>query len=917
MALSLTVRMGGGTASGTADYSDQWRIFGPNGERMFDAGNAFDNGGSTQWQFVIDDDDNEIPSVGTAQLAAHNLVTVIDDAPGFDAWVGRGRISNKQQYRGDVQMGDAIQWSVTVDDANTHLKGLALVTPWVRSSESGRARVLALIAAFLQGDPRLTTNLDDDLVASGGEVTMPAKTYPAGTELAEILDDCATVEGKVYGVVIHHVDSVSHECLMYIDEADHTTYLSTLTITDDEPDLSTEFPPIWDQGPAALHDGQELTSHLISSYGAGTASFTVAKDTTRVDSYDYWAVPYNDSESETSAQAVTRAAQILEERSVEHVTHQATIKLPADKIHLVEAGMSIKMQAAASMGGLYLDTLQTRRIAQCKKEPIAPEVGEVVGQYLVHLQLDRPVRVFGAKKGLPVGPKPPSSGTSPLYERGDGQAGASVQTAFSETIREDESILVFVSHEADLEGTPATPDVVWQPTAGGDPEALSPITEWLPFGNDFHSDYMRAWFLENPTPGAGEIACNTPAKTLWGYSIISDANGTPTVDTTTGTGGTASINASVASGSLLVGLQTSEKHNSTGGPGTVSSATGETESWRFQEGTAFNDTRPEAIVSYKTADATSETFTSTLPESREWGYIVCEFAGTAADTTEPIGDSGDPGTDGTYAPIDHVHAHGTFASGDYHTEYQKESEKAAASGYASLDSSTKVPIAQIPTGTTSTTVSLGNHTHEGGGGSGSSVLPLGMPYGTLDRSYTFDSDTESWTKDLGTLSQESGWLRLVHTTVAIALEPDVGDIANGEVQADIRIVTASAPVTVVPLVFRAADANNLYLFEYQPASRAVALYKRVSGTFTSLGSIATIPTYTVQTDLIQKWMARFNGSQIEAYVNNTLVGMWKDTTHTTGRIGMGVNAETMEVDNVRVYSITTETQASPGTGARV
>ena len=49
---------------------------------------------------------------------------------------------------------------------------------------------------------------------------------------------------------------------------------------------------------------------------------------------------------------------------------------------------------------------------------------------------------------------------------------------------------------------------------------------------------------------------------------------------------------------------------------------------------------------------------------------------------------------------------------DPHTGYQKESEKGAASGYASLDGSTKVPIAQVPTGTTGTTVSLGNHNHD-------------------------------------------------------------------------------------------------------------------------------------------------------------------------------------------------------------
>ena len=48
------------------------------------------------------------------------------------------------------------------------------------------------------------------------------------------------------------------------------------------------------------------------------------------------------------------------------------------------------------------------------------------------------------------------------------------------------------------------------------------------------------------------------------------------------------------------------------------------------------------------------------------------------------------------------------AAADPHTGYQKESEKGAASGYASLDATTKVPLAQLPTGTTSATVALGD-----------------------------------------------------------------------------------------------------------------------------------------------------------------------------------------------------------------
>jgi hypothetical protein len=42
---------------------------------------------------------------------------------------------------------------------------------------------------------------------------------------------------------------------------------------------------------------------------------------------------------------------------------------------------------------------------------------------------------------------------------------------------------------------------------------------------------------------------------------------------------------------------------------------------------------------------------------------------------------------------------------------EKIANKGTASGYASLDGTTKVPIAQLPTGTSGVTVAAGNHTH--------------------------------------------------------------------------------------------------------------------------------------------------------------------------------------------------------------
>lgn len=56
---------------------------------------------------------------------------------------------------------------------------------------------------------------------------------------------------------------------------------------------------------------------------------------------------------------------------------------------------------------------------------------------------------------------------------------------------------------------------------------------------------------------------------------------------------------------------------------------------------------------------------------------------------------------------------GTIAQGNDSriTGAEQTTNKGAASGYASLDGSTKVPVAQLPTGTSGSTVALGNHTH--------------------------------------------------------------------------------------------------------------------------------------------------------------------------------------------------------------
>ena len=63
-----------------------------------------------------------------------------------------------------------------------------------------------------------------------------------------------------------------------------------------------------------------------------------------------------------------------------------------------------------------------------------------------------------------------------------------------------------------------------------------------------------------------------------------------------------------------------------------------------------------------------------------------------------------------FLSIEH-NADGTLKSSGSLATKEDVANKGAAGGYASLDGSTKVPIAQIPTGASSSTVAAGNHTH--------------------------------------------------------------------------------------------------------------------------------------------------------------------------------------------------------------
>jgi hypothetical protein len=173
----------------------------------------------------------------------------------------------------------------------------------------------------------------------------------------------------------------------------------------------------------------------------------------------------------------------------------------------------------------------------------------------------------------------------------------------------------------------------------------------------------------------------------------------------------------------------------------------------------------------------------------------------------------------------------------------------------------------------------------------------GLPSGTLDRSYTFDSTVESWTTTAGTLSSTSSRLQLTHTSPAVALEPSgAANVADGEVELEYRTTAMGGSAAVV---FRATDASNFYALIFQPGSN-VTLYKCVAGGFSAI-KVGTA-MYNVAVFGPVQLLIRFVGTVIECYVNGALEIWHSDATFSTGRIGLRADNATMQIDNVKVYT---------------
>ena len=317
-------------------------------------------------------------------LDAHNvLIATVGSNTLF-----RGRLAAQEHFRGRQKAGRASEWTITLEDQNSHLRGI-IVHNWVRPAETDRARALALVAAYLNGAPRATTVLTTNLIINSNTISLPAKTY-TGVTPYEIMQELAANGDKETFVTIDNE-------LAYFGH-DYAGYVSTLRISDNPADANaTTYAPI---DPRSSEFGRQKLSALRVYYGPDQVTQTTQLTNTVAPLYDYWEDVFYDSQSTSNAQAVARAQKQLDYRGVDDVSYSCSIgPMTGDEIWRIKPGQQIQFKSRAARGGrgptgtFIGDSFLTTRVRELRWTMPAEDV------YFAHVDLERPKRISTPSSG--------------------------------------------------------------------------------------------------------------------------------------------------------------------------------------------------------------------------------------------------------------------------------------------------------------------------------------------------------------------------------------------------------------------------------------------------------------------------------------------------------------------------------------
>lgn len=320
---------------------------------------------------------SDLPAGLTAiPINAHNVVVWQESG----VTMGRMRISPKDWTRGEQVAGRAREAEISLDDYNADLHKI-IVHGWERPAETDKARVQVLVAQYLSGSPRRTTNLNgSNYVSSSNTITLPATTYNR-TTTNEVLASIAAAANKQYFVTV--------DGSLFYDGNDSTAYASPFKISDRDTDLSSTVfaPQPGGFGPASSEDGQQLLSGIWLFYGESL--YVHVTNPTVANQNSWWEDIVYDDTVVDATQATVVANAILAQRQDEE--RQIAVRigpLEVGQAILLKAGqlIQIKWRAIPNADDAYV----TRRISELRwttPEPFS---------FFADMILDRPTKLHGS-----------------------------------------------------------------------------------------------------------------------------------------------------------------------------------------------------------------------------------------------------------------------------------------------------------------------------------------------------------------------------------------------------------------------------------------------------------------------------------------------------------------------------------------
>jgi hypothetical protein len=375
----------------------------------------------------------------------------------------RGRMGIKDYSRGSQRADRYREVAAYLEDINIDLRDI-VVHNWNRPAETDVARIQALIAQYLSGSPRRTTIVNGSNLVNAGSnlVNLAAQNY-VKTTTADVISDIATEANKTYFLRPRRRTSDAHTAELFYDGNNAVMESCPYRISDREDEVRASnhvFAPIWNVGPAATENGQELISGVYLFYGASDDSYVYVSDPVQANQYAWREIVVYDDTVVDAAAALKKARAILSFRKYEERVINVTIGPLSDaQLGSIWVGQTIQIKARAI--AFADDQYYSGRISQLKETSPTPWT------HFVHLQIDRPWRMGAYGTGSPVGPKAPSS--EPIScSSGGTDTGWFNNGGFESNVNTDQNISPNWNHVVTTTGTARTGTYHGEIQPGGD-----------------------------------------------------------------------------------------------------------------------------------------------------------------------------------------------------------------------------------------------------------------------------------------------------------------------------------------------------------------------------------------------------------------------------------------------------------------